>query len=68
MGLADDPNKVIKIPSFKEAKLKQARKIVNSESEDSEDEVEQVSMPAPKKEVALQLEKQAKAPRPRKFM
>lgn len=68
MGLADDPNKVIKIPSFKESMFKQARKIVRNNSEESDEEIEEVLTPAPKKEVAEQLEKQAKAPRQRKFM
>lgn len=66
MGLVNDPNKAIPIPNFKEIKMKQARKIVNDN--ESEEEEEQQRLPAPKKEIAEILEKEARAPRKRKFM
>lgn len=66
MGLANDPNKVIAIPNFKQEQLKIARKIVNNG--ESEDEVEVVKRPPRKVKVAEQLEAEAKAPRERKFM
>ncbi|CAH2046994.1 unnamed protein product, partial [Iphiclides podalirius] len=66
MGLANDPNKVIKIPNFKQEKFKQAKAIVNrGEIEHVEEEVPQLPV---KKEVAEKLEKEAKAPRERRFM
>lgn len=67
MGLANDPNKVIKIPNFKQEKVRQAKKIVNQEESDEESEEEEVQ-PVVKKEVVEILEKEAKAPRPRRFM
>lgn len=66
MGLVNDPNKAIKIPNFKEMKLKQARKIVNNDESEEEEEV--TSHPPSKKAVAEVLEKEARAPRTRKFM
>ncbi|XP_047025459.1 nucleolar protein 16 [Helicoverpa zea] len=67
MGLANDPNKVIKIPNFKQEKVKLAKRIVNQEESDDESE-EEVVQPVVKKEVVEILEKEAKAPRPRRFM
>ncbi|CAK1585264.1 unnamed protein product [Parnassius mnemosyne] len=67
MGLANDPNKVIKIPNFKQEKLKQAKEIVSKgESGILETEEETSQIPI-KKEVAEKLEKEAKAPRERRF-
>lgn len=68
MGLANDPNKVIKIPNFKQEKVKQAKKIVNQEESDEDTEEEEVVQPVVKKEVVEMLEKEARAPRPRRFM
>ncbi|XP_045499296.1 nucleolar protein 16 [Colias croceus] len=65
MGLANDPNKVIKIPSFKEEQLKVAKKIVNPEAPDVEKVVAKKSR---KKVVAKKLEEEATAPRERRFM
>lgn len=65
MGLANDPNKVIKIPSFKQEQLKRAKQMVN---QDFEEEEEAVPAIVPKSEVIEKLEKVAKAPRQRKFM
>lgn len=66
MGLANDPNKVIKIPNFKQEKLKQAKEIV---SKGEIEQIEEETTPLPvKKEVAEILEKEAKAPRERRFM
>lgn len=66
MGLANDPNKVIKIPNFKQEQLRIAKKIVNDgETDDEETTVTRVP---PKIRVAEALEKEAKAPRERKFM
>lgn len=67
MGLANDPNKVIKIPNFKQEKVKLAKRIVNQEESDDESE-EEVVQPVVKKEVVEILEKEAKAPKPRRFM
>ncbi|CAH2234130.1 nucleolar protein 16 [Pararge aegeria] len=67
MGLANDPNKVISIPNFKQEKLHKALQIVNNVESDSEEE-KVVQKPAPKRRVAEQLEKDAKAPRERRFM
>ncbi|XP_028161511.1 nucleolar protein 16 [Ostrinia nubilalis] len=65
MGLANDPNQVIKIPSFKKEQLKRAKKMVNDdESAESEEETIEV---VPKIEVVNKLELEAKAPRERKF-
>lgn len=66
MGLANDPNKVLKIPNFKQEKVKMAKKIVNQD--DSDNDVEEETLPVVKKEVVEILEKEAKAPRPRRFM
>lgn len=69
MGLANDPNKVIKISNFKQDKVKLAKKIVNQESlDDDDDDDEELVQPIPKKEVVEILEKEARAPRPRRFM
>lgn len=68
MGLANDPNKVIKIPNFKQDKVKLAKKIVNQEESDEESEEETIQPVVVKKEVVEILEKEAKAPRPRRFM
>ncbi|VVD00597.1 nucleolar protein 16 [Leptidea sinapis] len=68
MGLANDPNKVIKIPNLKEEKLKIAKKIVNPDLSDSDEELITVKKTPSKKSVAEQLEKEAKAPRERRFM
>lgn len=68
MGLANDPNKVIKIPNFKQEKVKIAKKIVNQESDDDEESEEEIVHPVVKKEVVAILEKEAKASRPRRFM
>ncbi|KAL0830454.1 hypothetical protein ABMA28_002621 [Loxostege sticticalis] len=65
MGLANDPNKVIKIPNFKREQLKKAKKMVNDDETESEEETIKV---IPKIEVVEKLEKEAKAPRERKFM
>ncbi|NP_001040236.1 uncharacterized protein LOC692929 [Bombyx mori] len=66
MGLVSDPNKTIKIPNFKQTQIQRAKQMVNQI--DSDEEVETVVRLPPKKEVAEKLEKQAKAPRKRKFM
>lgn len=66
MGLANDPNKVIKIPSFKQEQLKRARQMVNQDFEEEEEEV--VPAIVPKSEVVEKLEKQARAPRQRRFL
>lgn len=66
MGLANDPNKVIKIPSFKKEQLRRAKEMVNNGESESEEEVEVLK--APKFEVVEKLEKEARAPRERKFM
>lgn len=68
MGLATDPNKVIKIPNFKQAKVREAKRIVNQESDEESEEEEVVVQPVVKKEVVEILEKEAKALRPRRFM
>lgn len=68
MGLANDPNKVIKIPNFKQDKVKLAKRIVNQEESDEESEEERVQPVVIKKEVVEILEKEAKEPRPRRFM
>ena len=68
MGLASDPNKVIKIPNFKQAKVREAKKIVNQEESDDDSEEEVEVQPVVKKEVVQILEKEAKALRPRRFM
>ncbi|CAG9787853.1 unnamed protein product [Diatraea saccharalis] len=66
MGLANDPNKVIKIPNFKQEQLKKAIKLVKNYNSESEQE-ENVYKP-PKIDVLEKLEKEAKAPRERRFM
>uniref|UniRef100_A0A1E1WRG9 Nucleolar protein 16 n=1 Tax=Pectinophora gossypiella TaxID=13191 RepID=A0A1E1WRG9_PECGO len=66
MGLANDPNKAIKIPSYKRDQLKRAKKIVNLGESDEEEEEEPKIVP--KSEVVERLEKEARAPRQRKFM
>lgn len=65
MGLANDPNKALKIPNFKQEQLKKAKKMVNDG--ESESEEEQIKI-VPKIEVVQKLEKEAKAPRERRFM
>ncbi|XP_014369511.2 nucleolar protein 16 [Papilio machaon] len=67
MGLANDPNKIIKIPNFKQEKIKQAKVIVNKGEIENIDEETITTVPI-KKEVAEKLEKVAKAPRERRFM
>ncbi|CAG9133580.1 hypothetical protein JYU34_017171 [Plutella xylostella] len=64
MGLANDPNKVIKIPSHRQEVLKRAKSMVVNRDSDSEEEAVYI---APKKEVAEQLEKEARAPKERRF-
>lgn len=65
MGLANDPNKALKIPNFKQEQLKKAKKMVNDgESESEEEQIKIVH----KFEVVQKLEKEAKAPRERRFM
>ncbi|XP_063362728.1 nucleolar protein 16 isoform X1 [Cydia amplana] len=67
MGLANDPNKAIKIPNYKQEQLKRAKKIVNQEeSSESEEDIEVKIIP--KIEVLARLEKEARAPRQRRFM
>ncbi|CAH0720114.1 unnamed protein product, partial [Brenthis ino] len=66
MGLANDPNKVISIPNFKQEQLLRAKKIVNND--ESEEDVEVVNRRPSKLRVAEKLEQEAKAPRERKFM
>lgn len=66
MGLATDPNKVIKIPNFKQDQIKKAKRMVNQD--ESEEEVEAIVRKPIKKEVAEKLEKNAKAPKERRFM
>ncbi|XP_068633892.1 nucleolar protein 16 [Battus philenor] len=68
MGLANDPNKVIKIPNFKQQKLKEAKVIVGKGEIDNSDEEEIVTQVPIKKEVVEKLEKDARAPRERRFM
>lgn len=68
MGLASDPNKVIKIPNFKQDKVKIAKKIVNEDESDDQDVEEEIVQPVPKNEIVEILEKEARAPRPRRFM
>ncbi|XP_041980188.1 nucleolar protein 16 [Aricia agestis] len=68
MGLANDPNKAIKIPSFKQEKLQIAKKIVKGDDTDSEPEEPVPRRKPPKIAVAKELEKEAKAPRERRFM
>ncbi|KPJ05829.1 Nucleolar protein 16 [Papilio xuthus] len=68
MGLANDPNKIIKIPNFKQEKIKQAKVIVNKGELENTDEEETITAVPIKKEVAEKLEKEAKAPRERRFM
>lgn len=65
MGLAHDPNKIIKIPNFKQNQLKMAQKMVNENESEEEEEVLKI---VPKKEVVEKLEKEARAPRERRFM
>ncbi|RVE54225.1 hypothetical protein evm_001052 [Chilo suppressalis] len=67
MGLANDPNKVLKISNFKQDQLKKAKKITKQESE-SEEEIEKKPKIPPKFDVVHKLEKEANAPRERKFM
>lgn len=66
MGLANDPNKVIKIPSFKKQQLEKAKQMVSQDDSESEEEV--VPRKPPKMEVVEKLEKEAKAPKERRFM
>lgn len=66
MGLASDPNKAVKIPNYKQEQLKRAKKMVSQESSESEEEVEVKIIP--KKEIVEKLEKEARAPRQRRFM
>lgn len=66
MGLANDPNKAIKIPNFKKQQLKRAKQMVNQDDSESEDEV--VHRKPLKMEVVEKLEKEAKAPKERRFM
>lgn len=66
MGLANDPNKVIRIPSFKQEQIKKAKEMINHS--DSEEENVVKSRVPPKIAVAQQLEAVAKAPRERRFM
>ncbi|CAG5028726.1 unnamed protein product [Parnassius apollo] len=68
MGLANDPNKVIKIPNLKQEKLKQAKEIVSKGESCILETEEEISQMPIKKEVAEKLEKEAKAPRERRFM
>ncbi|CAB3227037.1 unnamed protein product [Arctia plantaginis] len=68
MGLASDPNKVIKIPNFKQEKVKIAKKIVNEDESDDDDVEEEIVQLVPKKEIVEILEKEARAPRQRRFM
>ncbi|XP_063381305.1 nucleolar protein 16 [Cydia fagiglandana] len=67
MGLANDPNKAIKIPNYKQEQLKRAKKIINQEESSESEEDTEVKI-IPKKEVVERLEKEARAPRERKFM
>ncbi|KAJ2951028.1 hypothetical protein O0L34_g5401 [Tuta absoluta] len=66
MGLANDPNKAIKIPSHKQEELKRAKKMINLGESDEEEE-EETKIVA-KSEVIEKLEKEARAPRKRRFM
>lgn len=66
MGLANDPNKAIKIPSYKEEQLKKAKKIVNPEESESEEPKLVKSKPR-KNAVVEKLEQEAHAPRERRF-
>lgn len=66
MGLVSDPNKAIKIPSFKEEQLKKAKQMVNPDQ--SEEEVVQAVRTPCRKDIAEKLEQEANAPRERKFM
>lgn len=67
MGLANDPNEVLKIPCFKKQQLKKAKSMINKNI-DSDDESSE-SLPTPVKiDVRQKLEDEAKAPRRRKFM
>lgn len=68
MGLANDPNKAIKIPSFKQEQLKKAKQILNQDDSDDDDEEDLEIQVAPKLEVIEKLEKEARAPRKRRFM
>lgn len=65
MGLANDPNKALKIPNFKQEQLKKAKKMVNDGESESEEELIKI---VPKIEIVQKLEKEAKAPRERRFM
>ncbi|XP_059049940.1 nucleolar protein 16 [Achroia grisella] len=67
MGLSIDPNKTIKIPSFKQDQVEKAKTIIKGDDSDMEEE--QVKTRKPRKvHVVQELEKESKAPRERKFM
>lgn len=66
MGLANDPNKAIKIPSYKENQLKIAKKIVNPDESNLKEPVLIKKQPR-KKAVLVKLQQEAKAPRERRF-
>lgn len=66
MGLANDPNKVIKIPNHRQEIVKQAKTMVRGSDSEAEEEIESAYIP-PKKEVAERLMTEARAPRERKF-
>lgn len=67
MGLANDPNKAISIPNFKQEQLQKAKQIVNGDDIEIEEEIKVRRKPR-KIAVAEALEKEAKAPRERRFM
>ncbi|CAH4037997.1 unnamed protein product [Pieris brassicae] len=66
MGLVNDPNKAIKIPSYKEEQLKIAKKIVDPDELESEEPKVVKSKPR-KMAVVEKLEQEAHAPRERRF-
>jgi hypothetical protein len=68
MGLANDPNKAVKIPNFKQEQLKKAKKNLRDINSDTDEEEEEIVKTPIKVEVMQKLEKEAKAPRERKFM
>lgn len=65
MGLADDPNKVIEIPSFKKQQMKKAKQL--HRDVESEENITKTRTP-PKLNVMKELENEAKAPRKRGLM
>ncbi|XP_011302027.1 uncharacterized protein [Fopius arisanus] len=66
MGLAYDPNQILKVPNVKNAMIKKAKRQASGEISESEEEPVKKKIPK-KVKVAQELEAEARAPRQRMF-